>query len=112
MKKPKWLKQIEKNDKVLSLSKLYSLPKEFDDFINKKVTILYSKSDIDTDSGKFIFKEKLYKTMQGFYLYLSFRGDEIDVDIYYKQEQHNELIIFITQLLKQFKNATTNSGRN
>jgi hypothetical protein len=56
MKKPKWLNQIEKNDKVLSLSKLYSLPKEFDDFINKKVTILYSKSDIDTDSGKFIFK--------------------------------------------------------
>jgi hypothetical protein len=112
MKKPKYIKDIEKNGEVLSLSKLYSLPKEFDDFIKKKIIILYSKSDIDTDSGKFIFKEKLYKTQQPFYLYLSFRGDEIDTDIYYKQEQHNELIIFITQLLKQFKNATTNSGRN
>jgi len=112
MRKPKYIKQIETNDEVLSLSTLYSLPKEFDNFISKKVTILYSKSDVDTDSGKFLFKEKLYKTIQEFYLYLSFRGDEIDVDIYYKQEQHNELIIFITQLLKQFKNATTNSGRN
>ena len=112
MKKPKYIKDIEKNGEVLSLSKLYSLPKEFDNFINKKIMILYSKSDIDTDSGKFIFKEKLYKTQQLFYLYLSFRGDEIDTDIYYKQEQHNELIIFITQLLKQFKNATTNGGRN
>jgi hypothetical protein len=112
MKKPKYIKDIEKNGEVLSLSKLYSLPKEFDNFINKKIMILYSKSDIDTDSGKFIFKEKLYKTQQPFYLYLLFRGDEIDTDIYYKQEQHNELIIFITQLLKQFKNATTNSGRN
>ena len=112
MKKPKYIKEIEKNDKVFSLSKLYSLPKEFDDFISKKVIILYSNSDINTDSVKFLFKEKLYRTIQGFYLYLSFRGDEIDVDIYYKQEQHNELIIFITQLLKQFKNATTNSGRN
>jgi hypothetical protein len=111
MKKPKYIKGIER-DGVLSLTKLYSLPKEFDDFISKKVTIFYSKSDIDTDSGKFIFKEKLYKTIQGFYLYLLFRGDEVDVDIYYKQEQQNELIIFITQLLKQFKNATTNSGRN
>jgi hypothetical protein len=103
MKKPKYIKDIEKNGEVLSLSKLYSLPKEFDDFISKKVTVLHSKSDIDTDSGKFIFKEKLYKTPQLFYLYLSFIGDNIDVDIYYKQEQHNELIIFITQLLKQFK---------
>lgn len=112
MKKPKYIKDIEKNGEVLSLSKLYSLPKEFDNFINKKIIILYSKSDIDTDSGKFIFKEKLYRTQQSFYLYLSFIGDKIDTDIYYKQEQHNELIIFITQLLKQFKNATTNSGRN
>ena len=112
MKKPKYIKDIEKNGEVLSLSKLYSLPKEFDNFINKKIIILYSNSDIDTDSGKFIFKEKLYRTQQSFYLYLSFIGEKIDTDIYYKQEQHNELIIFITQLLKQFKNATTNSGRN
>jgi hypothetical protein len=112
MKKPKYIRVIEKNNKVLSLSKLYSLPKEFDDFITKKVIILYSKSDIDNNNGKFLFKEKIYRTMQGFYLYLSFRGDVIDVDIYYYQEQHNELIIFITQLLKQFKNATTNDGRN
>jgi len=112
MKKPKYIKDIEKNGEVLSLSKLYSLPKEFDNFINKKIIILYSKSDIDTDSGKFIFKEKLYRTQQSFYLYLSFIGEKIDTDIYYKQEQHNELIIFITQLLKKFKNATTKSGRN
>jgi hypothetical protein len=111
MKKPKYIKRIEKNNDILSLSKLYGLSKEFDTFINKKVDLVYSKSDID-DSKKFIFNEKIYKTKQSFYIYLSFRGDEIDVDIYYKQEQHNELIIFITQLLKQFKNAATNSGRN
>jgi hypothetical protein len=111
MKKPKYIKRIEKNNDILSLTNLYDLSKEFDKFIDKKVDLVYSKSDID-DNGKFIFKEKLYKTKQSFYLYLSFRGDVIDADIYYKQEQYNELFIFITQLLKQFKNATTNSGRN
>ena len=111
MKKPKYIKGIE-HDGVLSLSKLYGQPKEFDNFIGKKLEIVYTKSNIDGDTSKFIFTEKIYKTQQSFYLYLSFRGDVVDVNIYYKQQQHNELIIFITQILKQFKNATTNSGRN
>ena len=111
MKKPKYIKGIE-NDGVLSLAKLYGQPKEFDNFIGKKLEIVYTKSNIDGDTSKFLYTEKIYKTQHSFYLYLSFRGDVVDIDIYYKQEQQNELIIFITQILKQFKNATTNSGRN
>jgi hypothetical protein len=47
--------------------------------------------------------------MQGFYIYLSLKEDGIPtITIYYKQEQLNEMIFFVQQLLKQFKNATIN----
>ena len=55
----------------------------------------------------------MYKTVQGFFIYLSIKGDGTPViTIYYKQEQLNEMTLFVGQLLKQFKNATTDIRGN
>ena len=56
--------------------------------------------------GKVSWKEIILKTKQGFYLFIrrhSLHKNIIDVDIYYRQEQHNELLVFI----KPFINTLT-----
>ena len=110
----KYILKLEEKGDIFSTMTL-SLPIEFDVFIGgKKVIIIHSHFTMNTD-GKRIYKEKLYKTTQGFYIYL-FREHEyitgqqqmIEVTIHYKQEQSNEFDLFIGQVLKQFKNATNN----
>ena len=52
-----------------------------------------------------LLSNKIYKTKQGFYLYLLFRDTITDITIYYKQTQLNELTLFMGQLIKQFKSS-------
>jgi hypothetical protein len=115
MNTSKYILKLEDKGETFSTMTLL-LPIEFNEFIGgKKVTIIHSHSTMDKD-GKRIYKEKLYKTTQGFYIYL-FREHEyltgqqqmIEVTIHYKQEQSNEFDLFISQVLKQFKNATNNN---
>ena len=89
------------------------MPEGFDEYLkDKKMSLVYSDSTSDFETNKISFKSKIYKTQQGFYLYLLFGDDgKTDMTIYYKQSQLSELTIFITQLFKQFKNATTNNKR-
>jgi hypothetical protein len=112
MDTPNYIKDYEHREGILSRNTVV-MPKGFDDFLkDKKVSIVYSESISDFDSSKISFKSKIYKTQQGFYLYLLFDDDgKTDMTIYYKQSQLSELTIFITQLIKQFKNATTNNKR-
>ena len=70
----------------------------------KKYETLFMTSGYS--GGKFMWKDIILKTKQGFYLFIRRHGlhkNIIDVDIYYKQEQHNELLIFI----KPFVNLLT-----
>lgn len=112
METPYYIKDYEQREGVLSRNKVV-MPKGFDDYLkDKKMSVVYSESNSDFETGNISFKTKIYKTQQGFYLYLLFGDDgKTDMTIYYKQSQLNELTIFITQLLKQFKNATTNDKR-
>ena len=89
------------------------MPEGFDEYLkDKKMVLVYSEANSDFETGKTLFKTKIYKTQQGFYLYLLFGDDgKTDMTIYYKHSQLSELTIFITQLFKQFKNATTNNKR-
>jgi hypothetical protein len=114
MKKPKYIKKIERDGEVLSVLNLYSLPYKFEKFIDGlKTTIVYSVGRIDYEDVVFKYNKKIYKTAQGFYIYLSLRGvGNPVVTIYYKQEQLNEITIFVRGLLKQFKNATTDIRGN
>jgi hypothetical protein len=99
METPYYIKDYEQREGVLSRNKVV-MPEGFDEYLkDKKMSVVYSESNSDFDTGKISFKTKIYKTQQGFYLYLLFG----DMTIYYKQSQLNELTIFITQLLKQFK---------
>jgi hypothetical protein len=69
------------------------------------MSLVYSESTSDFETGKISFESKIYKTQQSFYLNLLFDDDgSTNMTIYYKQQQLSELTIFVTQLLKQFKN--------
>ena len=104
METPYYIKDYEQREGVLSRNKVV-MPEGFDEYLkDKKMSEVYSESNSDFYTGKISFKTKIYKTQQGFYLYLLFGDDgKTDMTIYYKQSQLNELTIFITQLLKQFK---------
>ena len=49
----------------------------------------------------------IFKTKQGFYLYLLLNTTNVNLLVYYKQNQESELTIFLKQLIKQFNNDKT-----
>ncbi len=99
----KYILKLEKDGEIFSTNTLY-LPVEIDEFLSTKKVILVHSDSITDENGKRIYNKKLYKTTQGFYIYLV-RGSEsmFKLTLYYKQEQSNEFDLFISQLLKQFK---------
>lgn len=107
IRKPKFIKENEKTSGVLS-----SLRLDFDNnsiykFVdNRSFQVVWSEGFIF--GVKTEFNKKIYKSKQGFYLYL-FIGEEKNSSliVYYKQDQYSELTIFIQQLLKQFNNDKT-----
>ena len=112
METPYYIKDYEQREGILSRNTVV-MPEGFDDYLkDKKMVLVYSEANSDFETNKISFKTKIYKTQQGFYLYLLFGDDgKTDMTIYYKHSQLSELTIFITQLFKQFKNATTNNKR-
>lgn len=108
METSKYILRLENEGQIFSTTTL-SLPIEFDDFIGKRKVTLIQSHSMTGDDGKRNYIDKLYKTTQGFYIYLYKVSDSnFEITIYYKQEQLNEFDLFIGQLLKQFKNATSN----
>ena len=103
MEKPNYIKRIEEiieND--FSVMNLPEANIEFEKFLdNSKFELVHSISNIEHNS-KILFKEKIYKTKQEFYLYLLITEDgDIQSRIYYKQKQLDELRLIIGQILKQ-----------
>lgn len=104
METPKYINILEKDGEIYSTATLVML-KGFDEFITKrKVMLVHSHSEIE-ENGKKNYQEKIYKTAQGFYIYMYNEGESIfKVTFYYLQNQSSEFDLFIIQLLKQFKN--------
>jgi len=103
MEKPNYIKECEVKDGILSINTI-TMPNNFDNYLkDKKMELTYVESNTDFDTGKTVFTSKIYKTKQGFYLYLLLRDSDIDVTIYYKQTQFNELTLFVRQFIKDFK---------
>ncbi len=94
---------MEKDGEIFSTNIIY-LPETIDGFLSNKKVILVHSDSITNEEGKRVYNEKLYKTTQGFYIYLV-REEQLifKTTFYYKQEQSNEFDLFIGQLLKQFK---------
>ena len=110
MEKIEYIKKLEAGGVVFSMVNILSVPKEIEQYLNKiKSTIIYSIGDLTYPNIEIKYTEKIYRTVQGFFIYLSIRENGTPViTIYYKQEQLNEMTLFVGQLLKQFKNATVN----
>lgn len=99
MNKPEYIQKIEnKSGEFFSVVNLGEISGNSINEINYELLYISSKYVND----KVLWTEKVLKTKHGFYLYLN-RGDLINIDIYHKPEQLNELIIFIKQFIKQNK---------
>ena len=110
IKKPKFIKRNEKTLGVLSSLQINFPDDSIFKFLNgRSFEVVWSQglSDIHTGTGKIIVEKIIFKTKQGFYLYLLMNTTNVNLLVYYKQNQESELTIFITQLLKQFKNDKT-----
>jgi hypothetical protein len=110
MKKPKYIKELEKTVGVFSVMDFHVFRTQISDYFDeKKIEKVFEKSEILMDgSAKWI--EMVYKTVQPFYLYVRNESDDLPewyITIYYKPEQLNELIVFIRQVLKQLRYGTT-----
>lgn len=110
MNKPDYILHLEsKHGEKFFSSMVLDVPKNFDKFIkDRKFTLRYSESSFDAESD-IQYKNKIYQTQQGFFLYLSLETDTSV--LYYSEDQINEVTFFIRQLFKQFKNATNNNKR-
>jgi hypothetical protein len=114
MNKPEYIQNLESKDNFFSVMVCHELKGDFLKFLNeKKLDRVYEKSSIN-ESGIIRFDEVILKSKQNFYLSIEIRvipqSDTISkLTIYYKVEQYNELYLFLSQLLKQYKNATTNN---
>lgn len=105
MKKPKYIEQIENKGETLSLIEITFEGKGIQTFLDEKsFVVVWSKGFSTINEPKISLTEKIYKTKQGFFLYLLLDMEISTLTIYYRQEQLNELTIFVGQLLKQYKN--------
>ena len=117
MEKPEYIQNLELKDGIFSVMLCPELKGEFLKYLNeKKLTRVYEKSSMN-ESNMVKFEEVIFKSQQNFFLFIEIRvipqSDTISkLTIYYKTEQYNELYLFISQLLKQYKNATTNNRTN
>lgn len=113
MKKPNYIKTLEESDGKFSVMNFHVFRVDLYKFLEeKKIERVYEKSHITLD-GSAVWDKIIYKTQQPFYLYI--KNDSIEepqwyLSIYYKPYQFNELIIFIRQVLKQFRDATINNN--
>lgn len=110
MEKPEYILSIEKKDDLIFSIMDIEIPENFDNFIKeRKMLLVFSESSSDIETSEITYQNKIYQTQQQFFLYLSLTDGMMS--IYYKEQQLNELTLFIRQLFKQFKNATINNKR-
>lgn len=104
MEKHYYIKHIERMTEPLSKLSIEETTLMDDKLDTSKYESIFMNSAYS--GGKVSWKEIILKTKQGFYLFIrrhSLHKNIIDVDIYYRQEQHNELLVFI----KPFINTLT-----
>ena len=117
MNKPEYIQNLESKDGIFSVMVSHELKGEFLKYLNgKKLSRVYEKG-LMNESNLVNFEEVIFKSQQNFYLFVQIRvipqSDTIsNLTIYYNVEQYNELYLFLSQLLKQYKNATTDIRRN
>jgi hypothetical protein len=106
METPKYIEKFEEKNGVLSIMKIDSIKEGVIEFLDKKTIRVWENGSFDV-SAKIFWEEVIYKTNQGFFMYVKKTSiDNFNLTIYYKSEQLNELKIFINQTNKQLRNGT------
>lgn len=101
MEKPNKIIEIEKNEGQLSIMNVWTCF-DLEKFRNnKKLKPLVSESIVSFD-GTIQYNQIIFSTPAGYYLFI-YRNDEgnYHLKIYYKEEQYNEVLIFVKQLIKK-----------
>jgi|LauGreDrversion4_2_1035121.scaffolds.fasta_scaffold14305_5 hypothetical protein len=93
----------EENNELFSVLNVSS-SFELDTFMNRKNLIMIKSKSNYIDSS-INYEECLFQTSAGFYLYLEklLSTDFYKLSFYYKEEQLNEVKIFLNQLIKNKK---------
>ena len=110
--KPDFIVNLERTQDVFSIMKFHKFENGIIKYLDdKNYARVFEEGQVKT-SGKAKWVEVIFKTAQPFYLH--FINDTEDdeqywLNIYYKAENRKELIFFISQILKPFKDGTTNN---
>ena len=109
VRKPDYIEKLE-DGKLFSTVEI-NVPDDFQKYLeSRSMTLVHSENFVNFDDGNFTTLTQIFSTKQPFYLYL-LKGsfDDRTLVIYYKEEQINELKVFVKQLLKTYKNGTINN---
>jgi hypothetical protein len=106
-RKNDYIKSIEQRDGIFSFLELSFFKGDPNKYFNsKKNKSVFENTKMNT-IGKLITTEVVYETAQKFLIQIEL---EIPlVTIYYKPEQQKELLFFINQTFKGYKDDTTNN---
>lgn len=112
--KPEYIKKLEDNEGIFSILDFHRYSDNLIKYLDiKKLKRVYERGVV-SNRGKAKWEEVIFETAQKFYFQvntINVNGeDEYGLTIYYKPEQFNELIFLTTQILKPFKDGTTNDG--
>jgi hypothetical protein len=105
----KFFKIKEKNNEFYSMLKVSGVF-DIDTFLNRK-NLTMIKSTSNYIENHISYDECLFETSAGFYLYLINMDskDSYKLSFYYKEEQLNEVKIFLNQLIKKQNERNNNN---
>lgn len=107
--KPEYIKRLEQEEGIFSLMGFKVIKEDQFNIIDSKLETVWSISSyVD---GDILWEKKIFKTKQNFYIVAVNDTSMWFLSIYYRQEQLNELILFIKSLSKELENARTNNTR-
>ena len=113
MKIPKYIEKLTETEGVFSVVTFHDFRTDVYKFLQeKKLERVYERSHIHLD-GNAKWIEIIYKTKQSFYLFLeNHTNDTIlwNLTIFYKPSQFDELVFFISQVLRQIRDETIDNN--
>lgn len=114
-KKPEYIVKLEERDNTFySVIHFHFFSGNASAFFKEKnFLVVFQNGSVSVD-GKYTWIEEILETKQKFYLYIKNIADDKDkssVTIYYIPDQFNEVVFFINNIIKQFRDATVNNRR-
>lgn len=101
MRKPDYIKELEKNNGIFSETRLsYTLNDITKLDSNKNLVTVYVENVVSEENEVYT-AAKLYKTTGGFYIYWEKVLSQYFISVYHKPEKSKEILIFLLSLNKK-----------